>query len=206
MLRPLRVLVSAAAALVVLGAAATTASAGVLVASAPSCDAQSLSRPFMPWADPMQYVLSPNGDFETGSWSTSGGAGVTAGNESFHVGGADHARSLSLPEGSSAQSAVMCVGIEHPTIRFFARQTGGSPVSGHLDVTVLFEDAAGNVRELQVAAAGAGSEWAPSAAYPLVVNLLPLLPGQATPVAFRFSAHGGNFQVDDVYVDPYGRG
>jgi hypothetical protein len=99
----------------------------------------------------------------------------------------------------------MCVGVEHPTIRFFAQQTDAAKAA-HIDVTVLFEDATGEVREVTVAAVGAGAGWAPTAAYPLVVNLLPLLPGERTPVAFRFTAHGGDFAVDDVYVDPYQKG
>jgi hypothetical protein len=36
-------------------------------------------------------------------------------------------------------------------------------------------------------------------------NLLPLLPGEHTPIAFRFTAVGGDWSVDDVWVDPYGR-
>ena len=38
---------------------------------------------------------------------------------------------------------------------------------------------------------------------PIVANLLPLLPNGMTPVQFRFSASGGGFQIDDLYVDPY---
>ena len=38
----------------------------------------------------------------------------------------------------------------------------------------------------------------------VVANLLPLL-DQGTPVAFRFTALGGSFQIDDLYVDPWGR-
>ena len=49
--------------------------------------------------------------------------------------------SLKLPSGSSAKSAAMCVGIEHPTLRLFARNTG-SPLSA-LKVEVHFEDCAG---------------------------------------------------------------
>jgi hypothetical protein len=43
---------------------------------------------------------------------------------------------------------------------------------------------------------------------PLVVNLLPLLPGDYTPVAFEFTpqGYGGNWRIDDVYVDPRSRG
>jgi hypothetical protein len=34
------------------------------------------------------------------------------------------------------------------------------------------------------------------------VNLLPLLPDDYTPVAFSFKASGGEWQIDDFYVDP----
>jgi hypothetical protein len=39
----------------------------------------------------------------------------------------------------------------------------------------------------------------------ILANLLPLLPGEHTPVAFRFTAVGGDWSVDDVWVDPYSR-
>ncbi len=39
----------------------------------------------------------------------------------------------------------------------------------------------------------------------VVANLLPLLPGEMTPVSFRFTAQGADFSVDDVWVDPYAR-
>jgi hypothetical protein len=43
---------------------------------------------------------------------------------------------------------------------------------------------------------------------PIVANLLPLLPGDHTPVAFRFTpvGLGGDWRIDDLYVDPYRRG
>src|SRR5919198_6167835 len=52
----------ATAALAVLPAA--TASAGVLVADAPNCDAQPLSQPFAPWLDPSWYTPLAGGSFE----------------------------------------------------------------------------------------------------------------------------------------------
>jgi hypothetical protein len=40
----------------------------------------------------------------------------------------------------------------------------------------------------------------------VVANLLPLLPGAHTPVAFRFTPQlGGEWAIDDVYVDPFQR-
>jgi hypothetical protein len=39
---------------------------------------------------------------------------------------------------------------------------------------------------------------------PVIANLLPLLPGSRTAVAFRFTPYGdgGDWTIDDVYVDP----
>jgi len=49
-------------------------------------------------------------------------------------------------------------------------------------------------------------EWKPTPRYLVVANLLPLLPRNLTPVAFRFRAvGGGTWWVDDVYVDPMRR-
>ena len=41
----------------------------------------------------------------------------------------------------------------------------------------------------------------------IVMNLLPLLPGGNTAVAFRFAPYGdGDWTIDDVYVDPWRHG
>ena len=42
------------------------AHAGVLADAVGSCDGQVLERPFLPWADPAQYVLAPDGDLTNG--------------------------------------------------------------------------------------------------------------------------------------------
>jgi hypothetical protein len=36
----------------------------------------------------------------------------------------------------------------------------------------------------------------------ILANLQPLLPGDRTPVAFTFTPLLGEWQIDDVYVDP----
>jgi hypothetical protein len=96
------------------------------------------------------------------------------------------------------------VGLEHPTLRVFARNTG-SPFSA-LKVEVHFEDAVGNVHSLQIGIVGAGSSWQPTQPMLVTANLLALLPGEQTPVAFEFTPEsGGNWRIDDVYVDPYRR-
>jgi hypothetical protein len=193
--------------LVVAGVAALTisapAQAGLLVSSATDCDEQVYEQPFLQWADPANYVLAPSGTFEdgAGSWDLSGGASVNVGDEPFDVHAPGEVQGLSLPPGSSATTAPMCVGIEHPTLRLFARNSGF--LLSTLKVEVLFEDNSGNVHALPIGLLAAGSQWRPTLPMPIVVNLLPLLPGEHTAVAFRFTPNGGNWKIDDVYVDPY---
>jgi hypothetical protein len=185
--------------------AAPTAEAGVLVSSATGCDEAASSRVFLPWADVANYFLAPGGDFEAGArgWTLSGGAATAAGNEPWNVTGGGSS-SLRLPSGSSATSPAVCVGIEHPTLRFFARSSGASLLSG-LKVEVLFEDAWGRTRNLTIGRVTRG-DWAATPPYLVVANLLALLPGEHTAVAFRFTPEGtGTWQIDDVHVDPYGR-
>ena len=182
---------------------ATPAQAGLLVSSATDCDDQVLEQPFLPWLDPAQYTLAPSGTFEqgVGDWTLTGSAAVVNGNESYYVHADGENSSLSLPPGSKATSGAMCVGIEHPTLRFFARNSGS--LLSTLKVEVLFENAAGGVHALPIGLLLSGGQWQPSLPLPIVVNLLPLLPGEKTAVAFRFGASGGNWKIDDVYVDPY---
>ena len=190
--------------LVILGALAILALPGP--AHAAGCPEQPLDRTFRPWLDLAWYAQAPNGGFESGAsgWTLERGAAVIDGNEPFHVGGSGDASSLALPPGGSATTAPVCIGVEHPTLRFFARNTG-DPTS-LLTVSVVFRDALGLRHALPVGVVAAGSEWAPTPVVPVVVNLLSLLGDQQ--VAFRFTAVGdrGEWTIDDVYVDPYKKG
>lgn len=184
---------------------APEAQAGPLVASASDCDSPPLEQPFLRWADPANYVLLRNGILESGRhWELEGAAALEAQNEHFYVHAPDEDTSLALPPGSEATSAPICVGIEHPTIRFFARNEGSA--FSLLVVDVLFEDASGRVRSQTIAVLPGGSSWRPTPPVPLLVNLLPLLPGERTAVAFRFRPYGGDWSIDDVYVDPWRHG
>lgn len=203
-----RTAAAALTATIVLAGGAATANAGVLVASAPDCESQSLSRTFLPWWDVANYTALSGGDFEGAGdgWSMTGGSAIGDGNESYDVGGSDDAHSLSLPAGASATSPAICVGLSHPTIRFFAkRQSGGWLSLASVRVDVLFETSSGEVALLPIGHVGNGGSWQPTSPMPVVANLLPLLPGEHTPVAFRFTAQGAAFSVDDVWVDPYAR-
>lgn len=187
---------------------ADRAEAGMLVASAADCDQQVLEQPFLPWADPARYTLVPNGSFAEGgrSWQLSG-AGVVSENEPFRVRGDHRPASVRVEAGGSATSPALCVGIAHPTLRFFARNDG--PVTSTLAVEALFEDSTGSLQSLLLGEVAGHSAWEPTLPLPLVANLLTLLPNERTPVAFRFSVAGGAggaWLVDDVYVDPYSKG
>ena len=146
------------------------------------------------------------GGFESGAadWTLERGAAVVDGNEPFLVGASGDASSLALAPGGSATSAPMCIGVEHPTLRFFARNTGDP--SSVVAVSVVFRDVLGVERSLTVGAVTAPSSWAPTPVVPVVVNLLSLLGDQQ--VAFRFTAADdrGEWTIDDVYVDPYKKG
>jgi hypothetical protein len=172
-------------------------------AHAAGCPDQPVERTFLPWLDPAWYAPAPDGGLEAGAegWTLGGGAAVVDGNEPFHVGGPDDANSLALPPGASATTPEVCIGVEHPTIRFFARNTGSS--LSLLRVSVVFRGLLGR-QVLPVAVIAAGDEWAPSPIVPVIVNVLSLLGDQQ--VAFRFAPLGGEWTIDDVYVDPYKKG
>jgi hypothetical protein len=199
------------AALAGMALAAPSAQAGVLVSSATDCADQATAQVFKPWLDPMQYTIVPGGALEDGTddWSLNG-ASVVAGNEPWQVHSGGDSRSLRIPAGKSATSGTICVGLEHPTLRFFAKSGGDSllgSIVSTLTVEVLFEDNAGNVHALPIGTVLPGSRWSPTLPYPVLANLLPLLPGERTAVRFRFRAVGGaTWQIDDVYVDPHMRG
>jgi hypothetical protein len=181
---------------------AGTASAGVVVKTTTSCAGQTLSTPFTRWLDPMQYTLLPGGSFESGApgWKLSG-ASVVNGNESWKVGGATHAKSLRLTSGSSAVSAPICVGLEHPTLRFFAKKNSG--LLSTLTVSARVQLQLGGTLDVPIGVVLAGGQWTPTLPFLYLGNLLPLLPGQYTPVSFVFRPLlGGDWQIDDVYVDP----
>jgi hypothetical protein len=183
-----------------------SAQAALLTGSGTNCTTSPASQVFAPWNDMANYDLVPGGTFESGdaAWSLNGGASVTSGNESFYVHDAGDTQSLALPSGSNASSPTFCVGIKNPSVRLFAENTGNQ--NGSLGVVLNFVGPLGIPLSLQIASVSSGSTWAPTPILPILVNLLTLLPGNQTPVSLTFVPHGGSWQIDDVYVDPFGRG
>jgi hypothetical protein len=105
----------------------------------------------------------------------------------------------------------MCVGLEHPTMRFFAHRTGGGLLSAasQLVVTARVETSLGIVVDVPVGTLTTltnGTRWNRTPTQIVLASLLPLLPGEHTPIQFRFTAFGSaDWVIDDVYVDPRSR-
>jgi hypothetical protein len=183
--------------------AALPATAGAIVVErATSCDPQPATKAFAQFGDGRDYVLAPGGSFEAGApgWQLRG-ASVVSGNESYYVGGRSHSKALRIDGGGTATSPEICVGLEHPTIRLFTRNN--RLLLSALSVEVIVQTSAGLKVPVPIGLALPHNPWKPSPSYLVVANLLPLLPNNYTPVAFRFRAiGGGSWWIDDFYVDP----
>jgi hypothetical protein len=133
------------------------------------------------------------------------GAQVVDGNESYMLNGPTDSRSLALPTGSSATSPPVCMAIDTPLLRFMVRN-GGDP-SSRLRVDATYS-LLGLVRTNVVTTVAAGSSWEPSKQMSTVLGLSTII-GTLLPSAIevRFTPldSKGQWQVDDLYVDPFAR-
>ena len=204
--RNLKLTLAMAAAVATAALAAPAANAGLLVTSAASCETHEYTKPFAKWLDYMNYVPVAGGSFEPGqqAWTLAGGARTVSGNETFYVRSTSDSRSLSVPRGATVTSPAMCVGLAEPTLRFFAKETGGllAAATSTMAVSVEFETSLGLIASAPIGVVAANTGWAPTLPMVVVANLLPLMPNDATTVRFKFTAVTGNWQIDDVYVDP----
>lgn len=190
--------------------ATMAAAVGVLAcsaAAAQACDYSGAEQVFEPWGDFHHYVLAPDGGFEAGGsgWALSGGAAAVKGNESFYLNDPGDRRSLSLPNGSSAVSPPICMSLDTPIFRLLARNTG-DPAAG-LRVEATYE-LLGLVRTKTLSTVEAGSSWAPSQQMSTVLTLSTVV-GTLIPSAIQIkitpAGSGGQWRVDDVYIDPFAR-
>jgi hypothetical protein len=185
------------------GALTASAQAGVLTKSATDCGNPQISQAFKPYGDPSSYKLV--GDFENGTdgWVLTGGAKVVSGDATGKIGGGGDAKSLVLPAGATATTPPVCVGLNEPSLRFFARKNSG--LLSTMSVWVDVQTSLGVWVSLPIGV-DLGGGWHPSLPMLVIANLLPLLPPDQTAVRFRFAPLlGGQWQVDDVYVDPRAR-
>jgi hypothetical protein len=187
---------------VVAALAPTSAQAGLLATgSASYCD-PTVVQPFAPWGDDSNYMLVAGGSFEGANvWMLRGGAQIVSGNEPFYVNDANDAKSLYLPAGASVVSPTVCFKFADWHARFFLRDA--EQRAGYLKVEVIVPSVVGGVLAvLDGGIVDADGRWQPSERVGLTLcNVSSLLGTKA--VAFRLTAVGTAYQVDDFYLDPY---
>jgi hypothetical protein len=181
----------------------------VPAAAQAACQSTPTTKPFQVFGDSQNYSLVPNAGFESGTtgWALSG-ARVASGNEPWRVRAASDSKSLAIDATGTAVSPVVCIDINRPTYRFFAHRTSGS--WGVLNLRVRFKDSSGHTNETTVAALDSnfGTAWGVSPIYNIASMLGLWNADQDSAVQFVFDPEnsGGSWSIDDVYVDPYGRG
>ena len=202
-----------------LGMAAVASAAAMTATAAAPAHAATLglscpnptSQVFLP-VDPNDsafYAAAPDSGFENGAagWTLTGGARVVTGNEPWMVGGAGQTHSLSLPQGSSATSPPMCIGLFSGGMRFFVQNAGAA--SSNMRVQVIYNGGVGallgglgsTLRISDQKTFPAAASWRPGPSVSMTGGVLPLL---TQSVQFRFTplSTGGNWRIDDVYLDP----
>jgi hypothetical protein len=174
------------------------------LAAAAVCGFDAPTQVFLPWGDAADYSLVPQGDLaHTDGWAFKNVA-VANDHDPFTAG----SRSLLFAKGDSeAVTPVMCVNLDHPTLRLFAADRGGNG-KAHLEVSVIYEDLDGHAHELTLARLKVGTAWQPSVVIPIGVNVLSVASASGwTPVSFRLKVHGlqkgETFAVGGIYVDPH---
>jgi hypothetical protein len=194
---------TAVAAMAVL-APAGTANAGLLSQSAGPCPSYPMSAVFSKWGDPMKYTLAPGGGFESTSGLTfTGGAKIVAGNESSYVHGTADRNSVLIPSGGTVTTGPICVGLDKPTVRFFAKRPSFALLP-LMTVEGVFTTKAGGTASLPLVGVPlAGSSW--SLQLPMITTGALLELGDTTMMRFRIRSVLGTWQVDDFYVDPLRR-
>ncbi len=171
-----------------------------------NCPTETMVQPFAttPWADTDSYFLAPGGAFEgslTG-WTVKG-ARLVHGNESYYVNSTQDKQSLSLPSGSQATSPSVCVTTQTPDLRIFVLNTGSA--SATLNVNMTYTNMQGKATTVTVGSLTGSSSWSLSPQISFLQNIMPLVNSNGqTWVNFGFApvGKGGQWQVDDFYVDP----
>jgi hypothetical protein len=177
-------------------------------ATADTCEQPLIENPFAFAGDLLDYVLAPDGSFEGSSdagWLLEGGATAIPGNDPFPIrpDGTD-STVMSLPSGSSATSAPMCVDLSYPVFRLAVHQLprDDGKLKSRLKVETLYPNSKNpQWRKVDVIKPGTG-EWVLSDFLDLEPERGGSGPG-ARQVSLRFSVVGeGGYEIDDVYVDP----
>jgi hypothetical protein len=199
--RTSRILFAAAVAAMALLAPAGSASAGILSESATNCPSYVSTKVFAKWLDPFNYTLAPGGQFESSAGLTfTGGAKIVAGNESSYVHSSADRNSVLIPRGGTVTTGAMCVGLDKPIVRFFAKRPSFALLP-LMTVEGVFTTKSGGTASLPLVGLPlAGGSWSLQLPMVSLGSILEL--GDQTMMRFRLRAVSGAWQVDDFYVDP----
>lgn len=156
------------------------------------CNVSATSQPFARWLDFAEYELSPGGDFESSTWTLTGGARRVAGSEPYAATGRLGSYSLSLPAGSSGESPLTCVDAAYPSARFF--------IAGQGSVAVSIVDGSAVI---PAGVAVAGGCWSPTPVMLTSAAVLGALSGGTAQVSVRVTGLTGDPRIDDVFIDPW---
>jgi hypothetical protein len=199
-------------------ARALAVAAGALAVAAGPAQAKTLANPydctpggdlaqsFRSFGDGSLYTPVEHAGLEGGAsgWTLTGGATVVQDNEPWHIAGAGDRSALTLPPGSTAVTAPLCIDATYPYFRLFARAAARQT----LKVEVLAYDTKGKLLSTTpYTYRSLFGGWAPTPTIGIsVFDLKPAAGVPAAPVAFRFTPLGSaTFTIDDVYVDPWMR-
>jgi hypothetical protein len=132
-----------------------------------------------------------------------GGAKVVAGNETSYVNGTTDKNSVLIPRGGTVMTGPICVGIDKPTVRFFAKRPSFALLP-LLTVEGVYTTKSGRTAALPLVGVPlAGNSWSLQLPFVSLGSVLEL--GDSTMMRFRIRAVSGDWQVDDFYVDPVRR-
>ena len=180
--------------------AALALGAAPAAASAAPCPEQPTSMVFAPWGDTSEYFLAPGGDFE-GAWTSWTGGALMPGNDPFYLAGGGDYQSLRVRSGATVASPGFCADADHPDFRFVARPL--NPYQpGALEVYVRFVDNTGATQTWKVWTMSGAQFWTASPRVRLARDM-PLPSTGKTTAKVLFRAVGGEWGIDDVFIDPY---
>jgi hypothetical protein len=176
--------------------------------SVATCSYPTIVRPFAPFGDLREYVLAPGANFEdklAPGWELSA-AKVAGGNATYKVGGSDDHASLRMSTDGSTMSPTMCVDLNTPTFRFFARALDDET---SLKVEVAYPDSGSPAFEQVALLVGGDYDgvWGLTEDVPLSPERAGTLVGGRGAV-LRFTVIGaspdkaGAWRIDDIYIDP----
>jgi hypothetical protein len=182
--------------------AAVALCAAPATASAAECPDQPTSMVFAPWGDTSDYFLAPGGDFE-GRWTPWTGGMLMPGNDPFYLAGGGDVQSLWIRTWATAASPQFCADARHPDFRFVARPLNPwNP--GALEVWVRYVDRAGATQTTKMWTMAGVGFWTASPRVRLMRDL-PLPDAGTTTAQVLFKAIGGDWAIDDVFIDPFRR-